>query len=87
MAEAKTYYKVMAVNSHVVTKISKSKFVAGGQCLKRLYWQVHEAELAAEPAPPLKPSWSRGEKTGYLPASSPWRGGQRRWRVTRQQGR
>jgi len=29
-------------------KISKSKFVAGCQCLKRLYWQVHEPELAAE---------------------------------------
>ena len=29
--------------------ISKSKFVAGCQCLKRLYWQVHEPELAGEP--------------------------------------
>jgi hypothetical protein len=29
-------------------RISKSKFVAGIQCLKRLYWQVHEPELAAE---------------------------------------
>jgi predicted RecB family nuclease len=26
--------------------ISKSRFVAGCQCLKRLYWQVHEPELA-----------------------------------------
>ena len=30
-------------------KLSKSKFVAGCQCLKRLYLQVHEPELAAEP--------------------------------------
>ena len=30
-------------------KLSKSRFVAGVQCLKRLYWQVHEPELAAEP--------------------------------------
>ena len=30
-------------------KPSKSRFVAGCQCLKRLYWQVHEPELAAEP--------------------------------------
>jgi hypothetical protein len=30
-------------------KISKSKFVAGVQCLKRLYFLVHEPELAAEP--------------------------------------
>jgi len=29
--------------------ISKSKFVAGAQCLKRLYFQVHQPELAAEP--------------------------------------
>jgi predicted RecB family nuclease len=29
-------------------RISKSKFVTGVQCLKRLYWQVHEPELAAE---------------------------------------
>jgi predicted RecB family nuclease len=29
-------------------RISKSKFVAGVQCLKRLYLQVHEPELAAE---------------------------------------
>jgi predicted RecB family nuclease len=29
-------------------KISKSQFVAGVQCLKRLYWQVREPGLAAE---------------------------------------
>jgi predicted RecB family nuclease len=29
-------------------RISKSKFVAGVQCLKRLYLQVHEPELAGE---------------------------------------
>ena len=29
-------------------RISKSKFVAGVQCLKRLYLQVYEPELAAE---------------------------------------
>jgi hypothetical protein len=30
-------------------RISKTKFIAGCQCLKRLYLQVHEPELAAEP--------------------------------------
>jgi hypothetical protein len=30
----------------VSIRISKSKFVAGCQCLKHLYWQVHEPELA-----------------------------------------
>jgi hypothetical protein len=29
-------------------RISKSKFVSGCQCLKRLYFQVHQPELAAE---------------------------------------
>src|ERR1700680_2474554 len=33
----------------VSIKISKSKFVAGCQCLKWLYLQVHEPELTAEP--------------------------------------
>jgi hypothetical protein len=33
----------------VTIKLSKSKFIAGCQCLKRLYLQVHEPELAAEP--------------------------------------
>ena len=28
--------------------LSKSRFVAGVQCLRRLYWQVHNPELAAE---------------------------------------
>ena len=30
-------------------KLSKSRFVAGCQCLKRLYWQVHEPELLEKP--------------------------------------
>jgi hypothetical protein len=28
--------------------LSKSKFGAGVQCLKRLYWQVYQPDLAAE---------------------------------------
>lgn len=30
-------------------RLSKSRFVAGVQCLKRLYLQVHRPDLAAEP--------------------------------------
>ena len=42
--------KLSARGSAAVTiKVSKSKFVAGCQCLKRLYLQVHQPELAAEP--------------------------------------
>jgi hypothetical protein len=29
--------------------LSKSRFIAGLQCLKRLYWEVHQPELAPEP--------------------------------------
>ncbi len=29
--------------------LSKSKFMAGWQCLKRLYLEVHQPGLAAEP--------------------------------------
>jgi len=36
-------------NERTDVRISKSKFVAGVQCLKRLYWQVHQPELAVEP--------------------------------------
>jgi len=34
----------------VTIKFSKSKFVAGCQCSKRLYWQVDEPGLAAAPS-------------------------------------
>jgi hypothetical protein len=30
-------------------RISKSKFMSGRQCLKRLHLQIHQPELAAEP--------------------------------------
>jgi hypothetical protein len=41
------------VNSRAM-RISKSKYIAGVQCLKRLYLQVHEPGLAAKPDDPLK---------------------------------
>src|SRR5947207_7517485 len=51
--------------SHAV-KISKSKFVAGVQCLKRLYLQVHEPELAAEPGASSKGVIEQGREVGLL---------------------
>ena len=47
-------------------RISKSKFVAGCQCLKRLYWQVHEPELAAEPDAASEPIIQQGHEVGML---------------------
>src|SRR5208282_1300972 len=47
-------------------KISKSKFVAGCQCPKRLYWQVHEPELAAEPDAAAEAIIEQGHEVGML---------------------
>ena len=47
-------------------KISKSKFVAGCQCLKRLYWQVHEPELAVEPDAATEAIMQQGHEVGML---------------------
>ena len=47
-------------------KISKSKFVAGVQCLKRLYWQVHEPESAAQPDAAAQAIMQQGHEVGTL---------------------
>jgi predicted RecB family nuclease len=47
-------------------RISKSKFVAGCQCVKRLYWQVHEPELAAEPDAADQAIMQQGHEVGTL---------------------
>jgi len=47
-------------------KISKSKFVAGVQCLKRLYWQVHEQRLAAKPDASAVAIMQQGHEVGLL---------------------
>ena len=47
-------------------RISKSKFVAGVQCLKRLYLQVHQPELAAEPDAADEAIIEQGQEVGLL---------------------
>jgi hypothetical protein len=47
-------------------KISKSKFVAGVQCLKRLYWEVHAPELAAQPDASAEAIIEQGHEVGLL---------------------
>jgi hypothetical protein len=47
-------------------KLSKSKFVAGCQCLRRLYWQVHEPELAATPDAAAEAIIRQGREVGIL---------------------
>ena len=48
------------------TRISKSKFVAGCQCPKRLYLQVHQPELAAEPDAASAAVMEQGRQVGLL---------------------
>jgi len=47
-------------------RISKSKFVAGVQCLKRLYLQVHQPELAAQPDAAGEAIIEQGREVGLL---------------------
>ncbi len=54
------------MNPPVSTQISKSKFVAGAQCLKRLYLQVHQPELAAEPDASGSAIMEQGQEVGRL---------------------
>lgn len=48
------------------TRISKSKFIAGVQCLKRLYWQVHDPKLAAVPDAAVEAIIEQGRQVGLL---------------------
>jgi predicted RecB family nuclease len=50
-------------------RISKSKFVAGVQCLKRLYLQVHQPKLAAQPDAAAEAITRQGQKVGMLARS------------------
>ena len=47
-------------------RISKSKFVAGVQCLKRLYFQVHQPELAVEQDASAESIIEQGREVGLL---------------------
>jgi hypothetical protein len=47
-------------------RISKSRYVSGCQCLKRLYWQVHAPELAAEPDAAAEAIIQQGREVGLL---------------------
>ena len=47
-------------------RISKSKFMAGVQCLKRLYLQVHEPKLATQPNGANEAIIAQGHAVGLL---------------------
>jgi hypothetical protein len=46
--------------------ITKSKFLAGTQCLKRLYWIVHSPELAVQPDDSNQSIIEQGREVGLL---------------------
>src|SRR5438552_11802243 len=47
-------------------RISKSKFVAGIQCLKRLYFQVHQPELASGSTAATEAVMEQGHQVGLV---------------------
>ena len=47
-------------------RLSKSKFVAGVQCLKRLYWQVHQPDLADDEDERQHARLEQGQEVGLL---------------------
>jgi hypothetical protein len=49
-----------------VMRISKSKYIAGVQCLKRLYLQVHEPGLTAMPDASAVAIMEQGREVGLL---------------------
>jgi predicted RecB family nuclease len=61
------YYEGDARRGAAVSmRISKSKFCAGVQCLKRLYLLVHEPEIAAEPDGTADAIIEQGREVGLL---------------------
>jgi hypothetical protein len=46
--------------------LSKSRFVAGRQCLKRLYLQAHAPDLAAHPDEGDEAIMEQGQQVGLL---------------------
>ena len=47
-------------------RLSKSRYVAGCQCLKRLYFQVHSPEFAAQPGAADQAIMEQGREVGLL---------------------
>lgn len=56
----------MQSSSEFEVRLSKSRFVAGAQCLKRLYLQVYEPELAAAPDEATDAILNQGTEVGEL---------------------
>lgn len=54
----------MTTGQATTPHLSRSRFMAGCQCLKRLYWQVHARHLAAEPDEATRHVFDMGHLVG-----------------------
>src|ERR1700733_547983 len=57
---------IPAMPAPAAIRISKSQFVAGVQCLKRLYFQVHQPEIAGEAHQARETRLEQGQEVGLL---------------------
>jgi hypothetical protein len=58
------------MSAPVPVRLSKSKFVAGQQCLKRLYLQIYQPELAGETDAEQEAQFEQGHEVGALAQSA-----------------
>ena len=60
--------ELIAVAERVVSthRLSKSRFLAGLQCHKRLYLEIHSPELATPPTPDRRAIMDMGTNVGVL---------------------
>src|SRR5574340_607711 len=56
----------MLSHNHSRVRLSKSRFMAGVQCLKRLYFQVHHPEFAVHPDESALAKLQQGQEVGKL---------------------
>ena len=60
----------MILDRNGSTRLSKSRFLAGLQCLKRLYLEVHQPELAGEIDEGQQTIFDQGHEVGELARSA-----------------
>jgi hypothetical protein len=59
-------YDILKSMSGKPRRLSKSRFISGLQCRKRLYLEVHHRELMSEPTPGLEKIFASGTRVGEL---------------------
>lgn len=67
----------------MTVRLSKSRYLAGIQCPKRLYLEIHARELAGEIDEGPRPSWTPGRGSGRSPGSGILAGSSWMWSISR----